>query len=37
MAKPATLDGYTDPYTVDCERVLITLLRGLGLGRSQCS
>ena len=30
MAKPATRDGYTDQYTVDCERVLITLLRGLG-------
>lgn len=30
MAKPATLDGYSDHYTVDCERVLMTLLRGLG-------
>jgi hypothetical protein len=30
MAKPATLDGYSNPYTVDCERVLVTLLRGLG-------
>ena len=30
MAKPATLEGYTDQYTVDCERVLVTLLRGLG-------
>ncbi|HEX6958933.1 MAG TPA: hypothetical protein VF194_13185 [Ferrovibrio sp.] len=30
MAKPATLDGYTDQYTLDCERVLVTLLRGLG-------
>ena len=30
MAKPATLNGYTDEYTVDCERVLVTLLRGLG-------
>ena len=30
MAKPATLDGYSDQYTVDCERVLVTLLRGLG-------
>jgi|GEM_PF-5890979 len=29
MAKPATLDGYSDQYTVDCERVLVTLLRGL--------
>lgn len=30
MAKPATLDGYSDHYTIDCERVLVTLLRGLG-------
>ncbi|MDP1717612.1 MAG: antitoxin, partial [Burkholderiales bacterium] len=30
MAKPATLDGYNDQYTLDCERVLVTLLRGLG-------
>lgn len=30
MAKPATRDGYTDQYTMDCERVLVTLLRGLG-------
>jgi len=30
MAKPATLDGYRDEYTLDCERVLVTLLRGLG-------
>ena len=30
MAKPATFDGYTDQYTVDCERILVTLLRGLG-------
>jgi len=30
MAKPATLDGYSDQYTSDCERVLVTLLRGLG-------
>lgn len=30
MAKPATLDRYRDEYTVDCERVLVTLLRGLG-------
>jgi len=21
MAKPATLDGYSDEYTIDCERV----------------
>lgn len=36
MAKPATLDGYSDQYTRDCERVLVTLLRGLpkSLGRS---
>ncbi|MDB6100247.1 MAG: hypothetical protein JWO52_246 [Gammaproteobacteria bacterium] len=30
MAKPATRDGYSDKYTIDCERVLVTLLRGLG-------
>jgi hypothetical protein len=30
MAKPETLVGYTDAYTLDCERVLVTLLRGLG-------
>jgi len=30
MAKPATFNGYTDNYTADCERVLVTLLRGLG-------
>ena len=30
MAKPRTLEGYTDEYTIDCERVLVTLLRGLG-------
>jgi hypothetical protein len=30
MAKPVTFDGYSDQYTLDCERVLVTLLRGLG-------
>ena len=30
MTKPATFDGYSDQYTADCERVLVTLLRGLG-------
>jgi hypothetical protein len=30
MVKPATLDGYSDRHTLDCERVLVTLLRGLG-------
>ncbi|OWT80869.1 MULTISPECIES: hypothetical protein [unclassified Achromobacter] len=30
MRKPSTLDGYSDRYTIDCERVLVTLLRGLG-------
>ena len=30
MAKPATFDGYSDRYTADCERVLVTPLRGLG-------
>lgn len=30
MVKPATLDGYSDQHTLDSERVLVTLLRGLG-------
>jgi hypothetical protein len=30
MIKPLMLGGYNDQYTVDCERVLVTLLRGLG-------
>lgn len=30
MAKPPTLGGYSDQHTLDCERVLVTLLRGLG-------
>ena len=30
MAKPRTFDGYSDQRTIDCERVLVTLLRGLG-------
>ncbi|MDE0507001.1 MAG: antitoxin [Gammaproteobacteria bacterium] len=30
MNKPATFAGYDDQYTRDCERVLVTLLRGLG-------
>ena len=30
MTKPQTLDGYSDAHTVDCERVLVTLLRGMG-------
>lgn len=30
MGKPATRDGYSDSYTLDCERLLVTLLRGLG-------
>lgn len=30
MVKPATLDGYSNQSTDDCERVLVTLLRGLG-------
>ena len=30
MVKPATIDCYNDQYTVECERVLVTLLRGLG-------
>ena len=28
--KPATLNGYDEQYTLECERVLVTLLRGLG-------
>jgi hypothetical protein len=30
MAKPGTRDGYSEEQTLDCERVLVTLLRGLG-------
>lgn len=30
MIKPTSLDGYSDACTLDCERVLVTLLRGLG-------
>jgi len=30
MTKPQTLDGYSDAHTVHCERVLVTLLRGMG-------
>ena len=30
MPKPTTLDGYDAQHTTDCERVLVTLLRGLG-------
>lgn len=30
MAKPSTLAGYSDQHTLDCERLLLTLLRGLG-------
>lgn len=30
MAKPSTLDGYSEQATRDCERVLVTLLRNLG-------
>ena len=30
MPKPKTFDGYDEGYTLDCERVLVTLLRGLG-------
>jgi hypothetical protein len=34
MAKPATLSEYSDEFTLDCERVLVTLLRGLGPWKS---
>jgi hypothetical protein len=30
MTKPKTLDGYSSPVTDACERVLVTLLRGIG-------
>jgi len=30
MAKPKTFDGYDAGFTLDCERVLVTLMRGLG-------
>lgn len=30
MPKPKTFEGYGEEYTLDCERVLVTLLRGLG-------
>jgi hypothetical protein len=30
MAKPATRLGYDDAFTGECERMLVTLLRGLG-------
>ena len=30
MPKPKTFDGYDEDHTLDCERVLVTLLRGLG-------
>jgi hypothetical protein len=30
MAKPPTRDGYSNEHTLDCERLLVTLLRGLG-------
>ena len=30
MPKPKTLNEYDKEYTLDCERVLVTLLRGLG-------
>lgn len=30
MSKPDTHSGYSDEWTLDCERVLVTLLRNLG-------
>src|SRR5579871_3396643 len=30
MPKPQHIGGYTAQHTADCERVLVTLLRGLG-------
>jgi hypothetical protein len=35
MAKPATRAGYSDELTRDCERMLVTLLRGLGPWKNQ--
>jgi len=29
MAKPATLDGYGDEYTLDCKRVLVTVFSNM--------
>ncbi len=29
MNKPDTIDGYDDNQTLSCERLLVTLLRGL--------
>lgn len=30
MSKPKTMDGYHSEVTEACERVLVTLLRGIG-------
>lgn len=30
MMKPQTSGGYSANYTLDCERVLVTLMRGAG-------
>lgn len=30
MTKPTTRDGYSPRHALDCERALVTLLRGLG-------
>lgn len=30
MQKPKTISGYAGPSTINCERILLTLLRGLG-------
>jgi hypothetical protein len=30
MTKPTTADGYENKVTENCERVLVTLIRGLG-------
>jgi hypothetical protein len=30
MTKPQTIDGYSADHTTECERVLVTLLRGMG-------
>ena len=34
MAKPNSASGYDEQVTESCERVLVTLLRGRGHGRT---
>jgi hypothetical protein len=37
MAKPPVASGYDQQVTENCERVLVTLLRGLGHGKTPCT